>query len=163
VLGPGTRNLVIAMTIYLVPRLLRLTRASVLETIHRTYVRRAVAVGCTTPRILLRHVLPNCAAPLVVQLTYDMGSVAMLAAGLSFLGLGPARPNPEWGVMLSDGRAYLLTSPLEVIVPGIALFGLIAACNLLGDGLRDILDPASSAHTRAPSQKLWHLRAEALR
>ncbi len=101
----------------------------------------ARALGNSGPRILLRHVLPNCLAPIVVQFTLRMGTVVVIASGLSFLGLGAQPPSPEWGAMLSTAREYLRTAPHLSLVPGLAILLLVLAWNLLGDGLTEALNP----------------------
>jgi ABC-type dipeptide/oligopeptide/nickel transport system permease subunit len=141
VLGPSLPTLIVAMICYLVPRLLRLTHSLVLKASLADYVEAARATGCRDWRVMRRHILPNCSGPIVVQVTLDMGSVVLLASGLSFLGLGVARPAPEWGQMLSDGRALLKSAPLVPLAPAFALLVTIAGLNMIGEGLRAAGDP----------------------
>lgn len=140
-LGAGTRNLIIATAIYIVPQYARLTRATFLSLREQEYVVAANAAGASDSRVILRHMLPNASAPLIVQTSYAVAAVILAAAGLSFLGLGVQPPSPEWGAMLSRGRDFLRVSPHIVAVPGLAIAFLILALNLTGDGLRNVLDP----------------------
>jgi peptide/nickel transport system permease protein len=140
-LGAGTRNLIIATAIYIVPQFARLTRATFLGLREQEFVVAATALGAGETRVILRHMLPNSLAPLIVQTSYAVAAVVLTAAGLSFLGLGVQPPSPEWGAMLSRGRDFLRVSPHIVAVPGLAIAFLILALNLTGDGLRNVLDP----------------------
>jgi peptide/nickel transport system permease protein len=140
-LGAGTRNLIIATAIYIVPQFARLTRATFLGLREQEFVVAATALGAGESRVILRHMLPNSLAPLIVQTSYAVAAVVLTAAGLSFLGLGVQPPSPEWGAMLSRGRDFLRVSPHIVAVPGLAIAFLILALNLTGDGLRNVLDP----------------------
>lgn len=141
VLGPGLRNAMIAVGLAQVPIYARLTRALVLKVREEEFVAAATALGCSHLRILWRHLLPNCLAPLTVQGTLTMGAAILEAAGLGFLGLGAQPPTPEWGVMLSKGRMYMMVAPHISLFPGLAIMATVLAFNLLGDGLRDVLDP----------------------
>ncbi|MDC3412277.1 ABC transporter permease [Aquibacillus sp. 3ASR75-11] len=141
VLGPSLTNAMIAVGIVGVPQFARIVRSTVLSVKETEYIEAARAIGAKSNRILFQHVLPNCTAPIIVQATLGIGTAILDAAGLSFLGLGAQPPAPEWGAMLSDGRAALQTSPWVITFPGIAIFLVVLAFNLFGDGLRDALDP----------------------
>lgn len=140
-LGPGLRNSMIAISIVGIPFYVRIVRGSVLSLREQEFIHAAQLVGASHSRILLRHVLPNTLAPLIVASTLDVGFFIMAAAGLSFLGLGAQPPTPEWGVMLSEGRQFIRNAPHLSIIPGTAIFLVVLALNFLGDGLRDALDP----------------------
>lgn len=141
VLGPSITNLMIAIGIVYVPQYARLARSSVLSVKEHEYVEAARAIGARTPAILARHVLPNILAPLLVQATLGVATAELEAAGLSYLGLGARPPAPEWGAMLNDARDYWLSAPWALIFPGVSITVLVLGFNLLGDGLRDALDP----------------------
>jgi peptide/nickel transport system permease protein len=141
VLGPGLLNVMVAVGISSVPVFARLARGSVLTVKETEFIEAVRAVGGTTRRVLLRHILPNIAAPLFVMASLYMASAILTAAGLSFLGLGAQPPVPEWGAMLSRGREYLRSAPHIATYPGIAIFIAVMGFNFLGDGLRDALDP----------------------
>lgn len=141
VLGPSLRNAMIAIGIVGVPQFARIVRSAVLSVKEMEYVEAAKAIGAKNGRVLMRHVLPNCLAPIIVQATLSIGTAILDAAGLSFLGLGAQPPTPEWGAMLSDGRAALQNAPWVVAFPGLAIFFVVLGFNLFGDGLRDALDP----------------------
>jgi ABC-type dipeptide/oligopeptide/nickel transport system permease subunit len=141
VLGVGVSNVVIAVGISTIPRFTRLVRSSVLSIRQVTYVEASQALGTRDGRILLRHVLPNALSPVIIQATLSMGATILTAAGLGFLGLGVQPPTPEWGAMLGEGRNYIFTSPTVTTFPGLAIFLAVLGFNLLGDGLRDALDP----------------------
>lgn len=140
-LGTGTRNLIIAVALTSFPRLVRLLRASVLAVRELPFVESARARGASESRILWRYVLPNAIAPILVQAPLELGSAILTAAGLGFLGLGVQQPTPEWGSMLGASRDLMIGHSWLVTMPGLAIAGLILGFNLLGDGLRDILDP----------------------
>jgi peptide/nickel transport system permease protein len=144
ILGPSVNNLMIAVGIVYIPQYARLARASVLEVKGREYVSAAQAIGARLPAVLLRHILPNIATPLLVQATLGIGTASLEAAGLSYLGLGARPPAPEWGAMLNDARDYWTSAPWALIFPGLAITTLVLGFNLLGDGLRDALDPTLS-------------------
>ncbi|MCS6877104.1 MAG: ABC transporter permease [Geminicoccaceae bacterium] len=140
-LGPGSVNAVIALAVVYTPRTARIVRASVLVVREQAYVEAARAMGAGHARILFRHVLPNCLAPLIVQLTFIFAYAVLSEAVLSFLGLGAEPPTPSWGNMIAEGRQYIREAPWITLVPGFALAITVLGLNLLGDGLRDVLDP----------------------
>jgi len=141
VLGPGLTNLMLAAGIYSIPQFARIVRGSVLSLKEKEFVEAARAVGEKDFNILFRYLLPNSMAPIIVQTTLRMATVLLTASGLSFLGLGVQPPTPEWGAMLSNARAYLITAPHVATVPGLAIMLVVMGFNLFGDGLRDSLDP----------------------
>jgi ABC-type dipeptide/oligopeptide/nickel transport system permease subunit len=141
ILGPGLENAMIAVGTAAVPLFARLMRASVLAVKEMDYVVAARAVGQSTPWIVMRHVAPNCLAPLVIQATLRVGTAILTAASLSFLGLGVQPPVPEWGAMVSEGRTYVTTAPHITIFPGLAIVVTVLGFNILGDGLNDRLNP----------------------
>lgn len=141
VLGPELRNAMIAIGVVYTPHFARIVRSTVLSVKATEYIEAARAVGCSDLRIIMRHVLPNCIAPIIVQTTLSVGTAILDAAALSFLGLGAQPPTPEWGAMLSDGRSYIQKAPHVMIFPGMAIMFVVLGFNLLGDGLRDALDP----------------------
>jgi ABC-type dipeptide/oligopeptide/nickel transport system permease subunit len=140
-LGPGLRNAMIAIGVISIPRFARIVRASVLEENEKDYVLAARAVGARNSRIIFNTVLPNCLAPIIVQASLGFGSAILDAAGLSFLGLGAQPPIPEWGAMIAMGRSMILRAWWVMTFPGIAILLGVLGFNLLGDGLRDALDP----------------------
>ncbi len=140
-LGPGVRNVILAVGIAGIPNYTRLARGQVLSARRQPYVRAAITVGCTNLRILLRHILPNILGPMIVLATLDVGWAILNASALSFLGLGVQPPAPEWGAMLNEGRGYLRNAPWVSAAPGLAITLTVLAVNLLGDSLRDTLDP----------------------
>ncbi len=141
VLGPGLGNAMIAVGIAAIPLFARLVRASALSVTEMDFVAAARALGQSTGWILVRHVGPNCIAPLVVQATLRVGTAILTAASLSFLGLGVQPPMPEWGAMVSEGRAYITTAPHITIFPGLAIVLAVLGFNVLGDALNDALNP----------------------
>jgi ABC-type dipeptide/oligopeptide/nickel transport system permease subunit len=141
VLGPGLPNALLAISIVSIPVYARLSRASVLSVKEYEYVMANRSLGAHPMRILFRHIFPNAITPLIVQGTLDIGSAVLTAAALSFIGLGQQPPWPEWGAMLSEARNALFTSPHIVFYPGLAIMLTVLGFNLLGDGLRDVLDP----------------------
>lgn len=140
-LGPSLMNLMIAVGISAVPTYARIVRGSVLSIRSMEFIEAARSVGSSDLRIILRHILPNSMAPIIVQSTLGVASAILNAAGLSFIGLGIHPPNPEWGAMLSGGRQYIRDFPHMTLYPGLAIMFTILALNFLGDGLRDALDP----------------------
>jgi len=140
-LGAGTFNVVVAVGIFSIPAFARVARGSTLSVKQQDYVLAARALGAPDGGIMVRHVLPNVAPPLVVQTTLRLATAILTASGLSFLGLGPQPPTPEWGAMLSTGRNYITSSPQLATIPGLAILLVAVGFNLLGDGLRDALDP----------------------
>lgn len=141
ILGPSLTNAMIAVGIVGMPVYARLVRASVLSLREQDFVQAARAAGGGHGRILWRHILPNALAPLIVQSTLSIGTAMLDAAGLSFLGLGAQPPAPEWGAMLSGAQVYIQLAPWVVTFPGLAIMLAVLGFNLLGDGLRDVLDP----------------------
>jgi peptide/nickel transport system permease protein len=140
-LGVGTTNVMVAVGIAAVPAFARISRGSTLSVRNQDYVEAARALGSSTPRILFRHVVPNIVPPLIVQTTLQLAAAMLTASGLSFLGLGPQPPAPEWGAMLAEGRQLITNAPALVVYPGLTIL-LVAVCfNLVGDGLRDAVDP----------------------
>lgn len=140
-LGPGLQNVMIAVGIGSIPSYARIVRASVLSIRDQEFVEAARAVGANDFRIITKHILPNAMAPIIVQATLGVAGAILSAAGLSFIGLGIQPPTPEWGAMLSSGRDYLRDHWHVATFPGLAIMITIFALNLLGDGLRDALDP----------------------
>lgn len=140
VFGGGLYSAIIGVAIASIPRFVRLVRGSVLSIKEKEYIEAEYAVGQTDFWIMFRHVLPNCAGPLIVQATLTMGNAITTVASLGFLGLGAAPGQAEWGSMLSDAREYLRSAPYVAIYPGLAIAITVLGFNLLGDGLRDILD-----------------------
>ena len=143
VLGPGLENVILALSVAMIPHYIRLARGLALSVREREYVQAARLIGESWLSIQVRYVLPNCLSPLLVQVTLDIPITIMAAAALGFLGLGAQPPMPEWGAMLSSAREYMLTAPHVVVVPALALVAVTLAFNLLGDTLRDVLDPRS--------------------
>jgi peptide/nickel transport system permease protein len=141
ILGPGFETTIIAVAFPSMPIFTRLMRSSVLVVKRADYVEAAKALGASELSIILRHILPNGLAPIIIQTTLRAATILLTAAGLSFLGLGVRPPAPEWGALLSGGRAFLRTAPWIVIFPGITIMFAVLGFNLLGDGLRDVLDP----------------------
>ena len=141
VLGVGLKNTVVSIGISMVPIYIRLVRGCVLTVREQVYVEAARAVGTRDFKIILKHILPNVMVPITVQTSLGMGNAILFAAGLGFLGIGVQPPTPEWGAMLGSGRAYLFNAPHVATFPGIAIFLAVLSFNLLGDGLRDALDP----------------------
>lgn len=140
-LGVGLHNVMIAVGIATIPIYARLARSSVLAIKAQPFVEAARAIGCRDRRIILSHLLPNSLAPIIVQSTLHMATAILWAAGLGFLGLGVSPPTPEWGAMLNGGRPFIRVAPHVATLPGLAIFIVVISFNLLGDGLRDALDP----------------------
>ena len=140
-LGPNLRNALIAISIPQIPIYTRIVRAVVLSVRETEYVQAARALGGNPLRVVLRHVLPNSLSPLIVQLTLSIGVAILDVAALGFLGLGAQPPNPEWGLMIRDGFSQFLRAPWMSLFPGLAIFLSVVGFNLLGDAVRDVLDP----------------------
>jgi ABC-type dipeptide/oligopeptide/nickel transport system permease subunit len=140
-LGAGLQNLMIAVGIGSIPGFARLVRGTVLSAKENTYIQAATALGCPDFIIMLRHILPNVMAPIIVMVTLSIAGAILTGASLSYLGMGAQPPTPEWGVMLSDGRNYMQRGWWICTFPGIAIMLTVISINLVGDGLRDVLDP----------------------
>jgi dipeptide transport system permease protein len=141
VLGPGLTNAMIAIALVLQPHFVRLTRAAVMAEKSRDYVTAARVAGAGPLRLMFRTILPNCMAPLIVQGTLSFSTAILDAAALGFLGMGAQPPTPEWGTMLAEAREFILRAWWVVTFPGIAILVTVLAINVMGDGLRDALDP----------------------
>ena len=141
ILGPGLVNAMIAIAIVLQPHFARLTRASVMSEKTREYVVSARLAGAGPVRLMVMTILPNCLAPLIVQATLSFSNAILEAAALGFLGMGAQPPTPEWGTMLADAREFILRASWVVTLPGLCILVTVLAINLIGDGLRDALDP----------------------
>ncbi|TDG00989.1 ABC transporter permease [Paenibacillus piri] len=141
VLGPSMANVMIAIGIFSVPTFARISRSAVISVKNKEYIEAAKAMGATNGLIIFKHVIPNSIAPIIVLSTLRIATAILTASGLSFLGMGAQPPTPEWGAMLSTGREYLRTSPHVSTIPGLAIMFMVLAFNMLGDGLRDALDP----------------------
>ncbi|RIX79925.1 ABC transporter permease subunit [Acidovorax cavernicola] len=141
ILGPGLVNAMLAVAIVVLPHYVRITRATVIAEVSRDYVTAARVSGAGTLRLMFREVLPNCSAPLIVQASLGVSTAILDAAALGFIGLGAQPPSPEWGTMLADAREFVLRAWWVVTFPGLAILAAVLAFNLLGDGLRDALDP----------------------
>ncbi|MGY1608834.1 MULTISPECIES: ABC transporter permease [unclassified Geodermatophilus] len=139
--GAGPANAILAIGIVYVPIFARVTRASVLGVREEVYVRASRSVGASDWRLVTRHVLPNAAPPIIVQTSVSLAFAVLAEAALSFLGLGPRRPEPSWGLMLADGRDFIDQAWWYTVFPGLAIVVTVLCFNLLGDGLRDVLDP----------------------
>ena len=141
VMGVSTFSLMIAVGISSIPNFARITRASVLSVRNQEFVESARAIGSTDAEIIFQHVIPNCLSPIIVQTTLQMGRAIIVAASLSYIGLGVPAPMPEWGSLLSAGRNYIRDYSYLTIFPGLAIMVTVIAFNILGDGLRDAMDP----------------------
>jgi peptide/nickel transport system permease protein len=141
ILGGSLTNLMIAVGISAIPDYVRITRGSVLSVKEREFIVAAHVIGCRGPAIMLRHILPNVVAPLIVLATLGMAAAIITGSALSFLGLGIKPPTPEWGNMLAEGREFLQHAPWVAFFPGAAIMLTVLSINLFGDGLRDMLDP----------------------
>jgi len=141
VLGSDTGNLMLAIGISAVPNYIKITRAAVLTVKNQEYIEAVRALGKTESYIIARHVLPNCLSPIIVQVTLAIASAIVTASSLSFLGLGVKPPLPEWGALLNAGNAFIVTNNYLTIFPGLAIVITVLAFNLVGDGLRDAMDP----------------------
>jgi peptide/nickel transport system permease protein len=140
-IGPGLRGVMIVLGVVYIPVFARLVRAAVLTQREREYVEAAHTIGQSGPRILFRHILPNAITPALIQMTITFGEAIYLEAALSFLGLGVQPPTPSWGSMLNESRGFMQSAPHAAIFPGLVVALAVLGFNLLGDGLRDILDP----------------------
>lgn len=141
VLGSTVSNVILALAIFSVPTFARLTRASVLSVKELDYVTAAYSIGIRPFPLIIRHILPNISAPIIIYATLRMATAILGGATLGFLGLGVSPPTPEWGLMVSDGRHFMRTDPHIILFPGLAIFLTVLSLNLLGDALRDVLDP----------------------
>jgi peptide/nickel transport system permease protein len=141
ILGPSLQNALIAIAVINIPNFGRLVRSKVLSVKQEEYIMAARAVGMKDSRILIHHILPNSISPVIVQATLAIATAIIEAASLGFLGLGAQAPTPEWGKMLSDSKQYLVQAPWTLLFPGIAIMLTVLGFNLMGDGLRDALDP----------------------
>ena len=140
-LGPGLVNVLIAIGISYVPTFARTVRASVLTVKDQDYIEAARSIGCDDRQIVFKYIIPNAMAPIIVQATLGLAGAIISIAGLSFLGLGIQPPTPEWGAMLSNARTYIREAWHVTVIPGLGIMLTILALNLMGDGLRDALDP----------------------
>jgi peptide/nickel transport system permease protein len=140
-LGGGMKNVIISLSIALMPGYARLMCGQVLSVKQNDYMIAARSMGASNLRMMLRHVVPNCISPIIVQITMMLGATILAEAGLSFLGIGITPPTPAWGSMVSEARDYLSTLPILSFAPGLALMLVVFAFNMVGDGLRDALDP----------------------
>ncbi len=140
-LGNGMGNLILAVSITMTPFFTRVVRATVLTVSSMDYIEAARANGATHTHIILRHIIPNCLGPIIVEATISLSVMIMLAAGLSFIGMGVLPPSPEWGAMLSEAREFMRDAPWMVLAPGLVIMVTSLSFNLVGDGVRDALDP----------------------
>ena len=140
-LGVGYFNTIIALAIGGIARTVRLLRGQILSVRKEEYLEAAQSINCSSTRIMFKHLLPNVLSPIIVSFSMGIGNTIMVAAGLSVLGLGVQPPTPEWGAMLADGRSLMRNYPYQVLFPGLMILVAVMAFNLLGDGLRDALDP----------------------
>lgn len=141
IMGSGMSNVIVAVAIFSIPAFARLVRGNTLVLKHQNYIESARSIGASDWTILMRHILPGTVSPIVVYFTMRVGTSIITAASLSFLGLGAQPPTPEWGAMLNEARADMVIAPHVAIFPSLAIFFTVLAFNLLGDGLRDALDP----------------------
>ena len=141
VLGPGFVNTIFAMAFGTIPGMARMLRAQMLKVRENEYIEASVSINCSKFRIIMDHLIPNCMSPMIVQATMGVAQTITTASGLSFLGLGVQPPIPEWGAMLSGARQFIRQAPHLVIFPGLAIAVTVLALNMMGDGLRDALDP----------------------
>ena len=140
-LGSSQQNIILTLAIIGWPPFARLTRAQVLAIKQQEYVESAVVAGLSNARVVFNHILPNCMAPIIVQATLSVGNAILSAASLNFLGMGVDSTLPDWGVMLNQGRSFLMLAPYLTMIPGIAISLTVLSVNWLGDGLRDAFDP----------------------
>jgi len=144
ILGPGLINAMIAIGIVNVPIYARLLRSTTLQLRNQEFIEAAHSVGASDWYIIFKHILPNCLSPLIVQVTLGIGAAILETAGLSFLGLGAQPPTPEWGTMLAQAKDFIRTAPWTLMFPGLAITMVVVAFNLMGDGLRDMIDPRTA-------------------
>jgi peptide/nickel transport system permease protein len=144
-IGPGLANAILAMTVVEIPTVARIVRAPVLSLREQDFVLAARVLGARDGRILLRHIGRSVVSPVIVFASLETGTMIIFGSGLSFLGLGPQPPQPEWGLMLAEGRSMLAVAPHVATIPGLAIVIVVLGLNFLGDGLRDALDPKSGA------------------
>lgn len=140
-MGPSLMNAKIAIVIAWWPWYTRLVRGQAISIKEKQFSRAAETIGTSQSKIIFRHIVPNCISPVIIQASMDMGAVILSLAGLSFLGLGAQAPTPEWGLMINTSRNYFMTAPWYSLFPGIAIFLTVLSFNLIGDGIREILDP----------------------
>lgn len=140
-LGTGVTNLLLAIMVSMIPQFAMIVRSSVLTIKDSEFIEAARCGGTSTSRIIMRHIIPNAMGPIIVQATLAMGGVILTAASMSFIGLGVQPPEPEWGAILTEGQEYMRDFPYLVFFPGVTIMLSVLACNFLGDGLRDALDP----------------------
>ena len=140
-LGPGIKNAMIALSLVWWPGYVRLVQGKTLSVREESFVEVAKSVGASRPRVIFSHILPNCTSPIIVKASMDMGMAILFAANLGFIGVGAQPPEPEWGAMISAGRNYLMDHWWMATFPGLAILITVLGFNLLGDGLRDVLDP----------------------
>jgi ABC-type dipeptide/oligopeptide/nickel transport system permease subunit len=141
-LGGGIKNVVIALSVAMMPGYARLMCGQALSVKEDDYIMAERSIGAASLRIMIRHVIPNCLSPLIVMVTMMLGSVILAESGLSFLGVGITPPTAAWGSMVNEGRPYLNSQPVLSFAPGIAIMLAVFAFNMVGDGLRDALDPS---------------------
>lgn len=141
VLGPGMINVMIAIGVFSIPTFSRIARSEVISIKNKEYIEAAQAIGAKDRLIIFKHLIPNSISPIIVLSTLRIATSIITAAGLSFLGMGAQPPTPEWGAMLSEGREYLRVAPHVSTIPGLAIMFMVLGFNMLGDGLRDALDP----------------------
>ena len=154
-IGPKLQNVILALGVVQIPRVTRLVRSVVLTIVHSQYIEASRAIGLSDLRILLRHILPNCLSPLIVQGTFIFGLAVLGEASLSFLGVGAPPYIPSWGNILGEARVYVRDAPYMMLLPGLALSTTILGLNLIGDGIRDWLDPMSAGR-RLKAQQQAH-------
>ena len=143
ILGRGVRNTIIAVAIFAVPSFARIVRSAALSIVDLDFIHASRALGASDSRIIAGHVVPNCLSPILVHTTIMLGTAILIASGLSFLGLGVQPPDPEWGAMLSKGRELIRSTPVGAVAPGVAITVVVLSFSMVGDGLRDALDPKS--------------------
>lgn len=141
ILGSGTQNTVIAISIFSIPSVARMVRGEVLSLRTNEYIAASKVMGENNFRIIFRHIIPNAVSQIIVNITLQLGTAILTASSLSFLGLGVQPPNPEWGSMLSQAREVLRSYPMQALIPGLAITAVVMCFSLVGDGLRDALDP----------------------